>query len=104
MSSMEIVGISDLMYIGERAPYNQAIEEIKQVFPAAICKDGSDYIHEYRFSVDIAAVSQRDWMLWLLRNGWFECSLNYQLYAMGTPDLIKPLILQVIDERKATQS
>jgi len=68
--------ITDLIY--DRGAWRG----IKDAFPAAKLTDASDYIHEGRFSVDLEAELE-DWYYWLIKTGWADCSLWFQLDLRG---------------------
>ena len=95
-------GYYDLMYIGEKEMYEECQREILADFPDCLIQDASDFLHLYRFDVQHKETTHDEWFLWLFRHGWFESSLGYQFDSMNDPDSVKPLMRQVIEERKVT--
>lgn len=66
----------DLVY----AKYGgDAMEELRREYPGAHFKDGSDYIHPERFTIDIDGVTRKDYYLFLVRTGIAAVSMNFQL-------------------------
>jgi len=90
---------SDLMYMEESYLHEQIQTELLADFPTVTFRDGSDFIHRYRFTVEIENLEMSNWYLWLLRKGWFQFSFNFQFDSMDKPEKIKPLMQQVIAER-----
>jgi len=104
MSSERIEDIVyDLLYIGDKEMYNEAKADVLKTFPEARILDASDDVHRYRFDVNPKTATRAEWLLFLFRSGWFESSLMYQFDSMNDPESIKPLMKQVIDERKAAK-
>ena len=65
---------SDLIYDA------RAAADVLRAYPNAVIEDASDYIHESRISVDLPEdVPTIDWYVFLLKTGWANESLNFQL-------------------------
>jgi len=87
----------DLMYCGA---YQDEIKSMVLAdFPQAKLEDASDSIHRGRFSVELE-LSDDEWLLWLMRKGVHEMSLNWELTRMEKPEYLKPLIKQVVTEQR----
>lgn len=88
----------DLMYCEE---YESEIKEMTQTaFPNAIISDVSDYLYYGRFSIDDNSVSDDDWLLWVLRNGVFNMSFNWQATKLQDSQRASTLLAQVEVENK----
>lgn len=89
--------IYDLIYAGEHSQEFRTL--IQKDFPQAIINDASDDIHYGRFSVEMN-IDDREWPLWLMRNGLHNLSLHWEVLKADNPSFMMPLIKQVIAEQK----
>jgi hypothetical protein len=76
---------SELIYCADGDDYEELKGLIRGAFPAATFEDGSDDIHEYRFSVDIPGTPQRDFWKFAVRNGFALACFGIQLARIKTP-------------------
>jgi hypothetical protein len=70
--------ISDLLYVGNKAGYDLLKRDILRHWPNAVITDASDTIHEWRLSVELD-IDQDEWLMASLVNGFFGCSLTWNL-------------------------
>jgi len=81
----------DLIYTENRNDYKEIWEVIKKEYPAAIMEDGSDQIHENRFSVEFE-IEQESWFEFIIKNGFAMLSLNFQVVLRSEPDKVKEMV------------
>ena len=84
----------DLIYAENHQDYKEIKETIKLEYPQAIVKDASDQIHEYRFSV-VFDIGEKDWLVFMIRNGFALRSLNFQLILRSDPHGIEGLLSEL---------
>jgi len=85
----------DLIYTENHKDYKEIEGVIKKEYPNATIEDGSDYIHENRFSVEFE-IEQEPWFEFIIQNGFAMLSLNFQLQIRQEPDKIKELVDKII--------
>lgn len=85
----------DLIYTNNHKDYREIWDVIKKEYPDAELEDGSDGIHENRFSVKYD-IEQEPWFVFIINNGFAMLSLNFQLQIRQEPDKIKELIDKTI--------
>lgn len=81
----------DLIYTGNYNDYQEISKIIKEEYEQAKIEDGSDQIHEHRFSVEFE-LEEEEWFTFVITKGFALCSLNFQLVLQGEPDRLKKLI------------
>lgn len=81
----------DLIYTENHNDYKEIWEIIKKEYPMAIIEDGSDQIHENRFSVEFE-MEQKSWFEFIIKNGFAMLSLNFQVVLRSEPDKIKEIV------------
>ncbi|GAH55988.1 unnamed protein product, partial [marine sediment metagenome] len=81
----------DLIYTENHQDYREIEEIIKKSYPQAKVEDGSDYIHEHRFSVEFY-IEEKDWFTFIVRNGFALHSLIFQIVLQSEPDRIEELL------------
>ena len=88
----------DLIYTENRNDYDKIWEIIKKEYPEAVLEDGSDQIHENRFSVDLVEfeMEHESWFSFIIKNGFAMLSLNFQLMIKEDPDKTKKLVDKVL--------
>lgn len=97
----------DLIYCGDREGYREIWDIIKEEFPDALLGDGSDFIHEHRFSVSMKGESiedeeqlEKDFIKFAIKQGFYNCSLNVQSMMLGVNSEVLLEILAEIKEEK----
>ena len=76
--------VNDLIYDCE--PF----KEIQGTFPSARLERCYDDVHGCRISVEIESATDDEWYEFLIRSGWYGCSLNFQL-SMADPEKMKKI-------------
>lgn len=89
----------ELFYCEDSNDYNNLMASLKAQWPNAVFEDGSDDIHEYRFSVTIADVEQDDLYRFALKNG---CALSGFGFNLAMYEDTKH-ISTLVNEWKAAQ-
>lgn len=95
--------VHDLLYCGEKAIYEEVQADILNKYPEAKFEDGSDYIHPYRFSVDVEA-DKDEFLIYLLVIGCFNISFHLQLMSMENPAECRVLMERAVQIIKAEKS
>lgn len=67
-------------------------EEIRSVWPDAKLRSADHWIKGERTSVEISGCSRKTWYKWLVRSGWAQLSLSFQLSMYQEIDLIKAVV------------
>lgn len=81
----------DLIYTENHNDYQEISKIIIEGYKQAKIEDGSDQIHENRFSVEFE-IEQEDWFTFIITKGFAKCSLIFQLVLQENPGRIKKLI------------
>ena len=84
----------DLIYCENHDNYKEIQSLIKNQFPNAVLDDGSDSIHENRFSVEME-IEQEAWFTFVIEKGFALLSFNFTVYAMKNPKEAVALALKV---------
>ena len=87
----------DLIYTENHNDYKEIGEIIKKEYSKAKIEDGSDQIHENRFSVEFE-IEQESWFEFIIKNGFAMLSLNFQIAVRSEPDKIKKLVDELKDK------
>ena len=85
----------DLIYTDNHEDYKEIWNIIKKEYPDAVLEDGSDQIHENRFSFKYE-IEQETWFEFIIKNGFAMLSLNFQVAIGQEPDKIKELVDKTI--------
>lgn len=73
----------ELIYCEDQKDYDSIQSQIKSRWPASVFEDGSDYIHEYRFSVSLDC-EESDFVMLALFGGWAMACFGIQMMKMGS--------------------
>ena len=90
----------DLIYTENHNDYNEIWGIIKKEYPESIIEDGSDQIHENRFSVEFE-LDQESWFGFIIKNGFAMLSLNFQVMLRTEPDKIKKMVDRYVKEKES---
>lgn len=84
--------------------YGEAKRELEKYYPNAKFENASDGIHTERFSIEMTRVQKRDYYMVLLRTGFFQVSLFFQLDLREPTrrDLMKSVLGEFKKEQEAT--
>lgn len=69
----------DLVYLGEMPAVEAFMKEVKEKFPTFKMDKEWDEIHEWRVSVSFESTDNKEYFLWLFRNGWAGASFIIQI-------------------------
>ena len=83
--------IYDMLYLGEREPYDEVKALIAEKLPALSTRDGSDMIHRYRLVVE-GEMLPADWLRWLHDEGLILLSFDAQFTLMDEPGKLSELL------------
>jgi len=72
----------ELIYCDNQKEYDSIQSQIKARWTDAVFEDGSDYIHEYRFSVDLDC-EESDFVMLALSGKWALACFGIQMMRMG---------------------
>jgi len=82
----------DLIYCEDKADYDDLIARLRSQWPNAVFEDGSDEIHEYRFGVTVADITQDELYRFMLRNKFATQGLCFNLDMHDKPKHILELV------------
>lgn len=85
----------ELIYCEDRDDYEGLMVAIKTEWPQAVFEDGSDDIHEYRFSTTIADLEQDDFFRFAIKKKFALSCLGFQLDLRMDTNRIKRLIEEI---------
>ena len=86
-----VAEIYDLLYLGEREPYDQVKALIAEKQPDLRTSDGSDFIHRYRLVIE-GEIEEDDWLRWLLEEGLILESFHAQFMLQDTPGRLSEIL------------
>lgn len=92
--------IFDLIYLEDLTDYDEVTALARDA--GYRVGDASDEIHRYRLSIE-ADIEQDEHYLWLLRNGLFTASLDFQMCKELHHEHAIELVRQVVMERNAAK-
>ncbi len=74
----------DLLYLGDAQNYDKLWKQMKHKWPNAVLQDASDFIHLYRFSIELD-INEDEYLLSGFVNNFFTCSLFCELTRLEKP-------------------
>ena len=83
--------IYDLLYLGEREPYDEVKALIADKLPGLRTSDGSDFIHRYRLVVE-GEIEEDDWLRWLYEEGLILESFHANFMMLDTPGRVSEIV------------
>lgn len=98
--------VYDLVYFGQGEQEgslelnNEFKQTIEEFFPEVELRDAHDYIKGYRQEVRLPNHREQEYYAWVIGKGWFRCSLNFQLMAMGDSTEEKEKIRSYFEKAK----
>lgn len=84
----------DLIYAENYNDYKEIWDIIKKEYLNAVLEDGSDDIHENRFSVDCNIDLMDNWFPFIINKGFALLSFNFQVMMRTKPKEIEEVILK----------
>ena len=85
------MSVGDLVYCEDYSDYLTLQGLIKAKFPDAKFEDGSDYIHEHRFSFESELGEPDDFIAFAIKEGFAFSCFAIQLLAHTEPERIRRL-------------
>lgn len=92
----------DLIYAERKDWYDETISLIKNKFPDAEIKDGSDDFHTYRYSVEIDDQKRDDFYAFIISEGMIDLSLYLQTIAISKDEENGKELIRLIEHAKET--
>lgn len=96
----------DILYLGHDedgydayGEYTQLRELALKRFPAADVQDGSDDIHGWRLTIELPDETKREYLKWVIREGFANMSFNLQFMMHSKESL--PELEEILEELKA---
>jgi hypothetical protein len=87
----------ELIYTDSRNEYEEMRSDIRSAFPGLRIEDASDFVHEFRFSVE-GDVAEDDWWPWAITKGVFMATLGGNLMMHAEPNRVRGYMATVNDQ------
>ena len=72
-------------------------DDLKKDWPKARFSPTYDDIHGNRLEIDVET-DEFEWICWLVRTGWADISLMFQLYRMSPDEDLHNIVLKAMDK------
>ena len=91
--------MQDLVYLGNHEDYDQLSKELKAKFPNIVLENGSDYIHGHRLSVGLDDFERREYLRFMIAEGWMRASLHIRMMQYDDREFLLEVLREVAQEK-----